>query len=187
VFHLECVKEYFIEAVNYRKIPIKCPEFQCQREILNNDIDFILGADQTALARYQKFSREFGISINPHQYLRCVTPDCEHIWSLSPKPEQQKLTCPECSQAVCRDCKKLWHPNMTCEKAMKKREKEEDFAFLKYAAKRRFQTCPKCNYVIEKIDGCNAVTCASCLTAFCYYCGSEGDGHSCKHRQKRYF
>jgi hypothetical protein len=33
-----------------------------------------------------------------------------------------------------------------------------------------FKTCPKCNVLIEKYAGCNAVKCTQCNIAFCWRC-----------------
>ena len=35
--------------------------------------------------------------------------------------------------------------------------------------------CPKCKVKVEKIDGCDAITCAVCNTNFWYTTGEEGD------------
>ncbi|KAK6461487.1 hypothetical protein DFJ63DRAFT_183808 [Scheffersomyces coipomensis] len=38
--------------------------------------------------------------------------------------------------------------------------------------------CPVCDTVVERIDGCNKITCYKCNTSFCYLCGEKISGYS---------
>lgn len=43
---------------------------------------------------------------------------------------------------------------------------------------KEYQVCPQCEAHIEKISGCNHMTCSECKTQFCYLCGSKWEGHT---------
>jgi hypothetical protein len=38
--------------------------------------------------------------------------------------------------------------------------------------KNRYQVCPKCEVIVERIDGCRHMTCTICEAQFCIDCGA---------------
>lgn len=80
----------------------------------------------------------------------------------------------ECLKCLTKFCK-------TCEKVKKNEEhicKTEDVESLKLISEIRH--CPNCNIAIERSQGCNHMTCASCKTMFNYITGeiSEHGSHN---------
>ncbi|KQJ98527.1 hypothetical protein BRADI_3g37410v3 [Brachypodium distachyon] len=55
---------------------------------------------------------------------------------------------------------------------------KEDLMMLEMAKGKKWKRCPKCQYFVEKIDGCLLITCR-CRYEFCYGCGNQwGVTHS---------
>jgi len=73
--------------------------------------------------------------------------------------------CLKCSTKFCKDCEKVLKENHVC--------KPEDIESLKLIS--LIPKCPKCHVAIEKSEGCNGMTCASCQTTFDYGTGKESD------------
>ncbi len=73
----------------------------------------------------------------------------------------QNFTCIKCSTKFCKECEKVLKENHIC--------KKEDIESLKLISS--IPKCPKCNIAIERSEGCNGMTCASCQTSFDYSTG----------------
>merc|ERR1711971_1078564 len=100
----------------------------------------------------------------------CIDPKCdrqieeEEILSFLIDPEirakfikfkRNKLQCPKCDTAVCFNCGQPWHGYFVgC-------NQQVDMGYAKWALNKDIQKCPKCRMVIEKVDGCNHMTCSS--------------------------
>ncbi|KAK0705946.1 hypothetical protein B0T26DRAFT_656138 [Lasiosphaeria miniovina] len=128
----------------------------------------------------------FFISRHPARFRYCPTPDCGQIYRASPSsPDaaatQNTFTCAKCLVCVCTACHGL-HPGMTCA------EHRDDTSGARAAVARVKQAlgikdCPRCRTAMEKIDGCNHVTCGGCATHICWVClatfdmGDECYGH----------
>ncbi|KAL3008630.1 hypothetical protein AAZX31_07G042800 [Glycine max] len=46
---------------------------------------------------------------------------------------------------------------------------------MELAKNKCWRRCPKCNFYVEKVDGCKHITCR-CGNEFCYACGSSWNG-----------
>jgi len=66
------------------------------------------------------------------------------------------FVCLKCSTKFCIKCEKIQKENHKCSLA--------DIESLKLIS--QLPTCPKCKLPIEKSEGCNHMTCASCQTSF---------------------
>jgi len=77
----------------------------------------------------------------------------------------QNFECLKCSTKFCKDCEKLLKDNHVC--------KKEDLDSLKLISE--IPKCPKCHIAIERSEGCNGMTCASCQTTFDYRTGELSD------------
>lgn len=75
------------------------------------------------------------------------------------------FTCIVCSTSFCRDCEKRWNDNHQC--------KTEDIESISII--RKMVHCPNCGLVIEKSEGCNHMTCASCGNKFEYSTGNASN------------
>ena len=72
--------------------------------------------------------------------------------------QDSKVKCNKCAQAICFQCRDSWHGYCTsCTKNMEKK-------FDGWAKGRiDISYCPKCKTRVEKVEGCNHMT--------CYFCG----------------
>lgn len=73
----------------------------------------------------------------------------------------QEFECLKCSTKFCKECEKILKELHVC--------KKEDLESLKLISE--IPKCPKCNIAIERSEGCNGMTCASCQTTFDYSTG----------------
>ena len=81
-----------------------------------------------------------------------------------------KLTCSKCNTEICFNCAAAWHGdiNLTCDDVLDK--KLDEWAI---SSSKDVQYCPKCNARIEKLEGCNHMTCSYCKYEFCWLCRKE--------------
>ena len=75
------------------------------------------------------------------------------------------MTCTKCATLFCKDCEEPKREGHLC-----KKEVLESLHLIKNMVE-----CPKCKVKVEKIDGCDAITCAVCNTNFWYTTGEEGE------------
>ncbi|RLM60603.1 hypothetical protein C2845_PM14G15950 [Panicum miliaceum] len=90
--------------------------------------------------------------------------------------------CPSCRRLFCARCDVApWHAGVTCAeyKGLRKGDRgKEDMLLLEMAKGRKWKRCPKCEFFVEKRDGCLHITCR-CGFEFCYGCGGQwGITHS---------
>ena len=94
------------------------------------------------------------------------------------------LKCPLCKKEYCLQCKTDWHTNLTCEEYQKQKqnkENEDDKQFELYLKGNKSKQCPNCKRWVDKISGCDHITCL-CGSEFCYLCGElyKYGHHYCK-------
>lgn len=71
--------------------------------------------------------------------------------------------CLACGYNTCRHCNAPHHPERDCP------EDEATQQALYLGAARGWRRCPGCRNLVERIDGCNHMTC-QCRREFCYVC-----------------
>lgn len=74
------------------------------------------------------------------------------------------VICPNdmCRANICLGCKELAHRGINCERHA------DDTQASKIQRQFGWGRCPGCRYVVEKVDGCNNVSCTRCGTRFTY-------------------
>jgi len=86
--------------------------------------------------------------------------------------DDKKVDCPDCGQAICFRCRDEWHGRCTsCEKALER--KFEGWA----DGNGNISFCPMCRTKVEKIDGCNHMTCLFCKYQWCWVCKDTFTGY----------
>lgn len=73
--------------------------------------------------------------------------------------------CLACGYNTCRHCNAPHHPGRDCP------EDEATQQALHLGAARGWRRCPGCRNLVERIDGCNHMTC-QCRQEFCYVCAA---------------
>ena len=97
----------------------------------------------------------------------CTTPDCQQIYRHS--REARILQCPSCFSSICSACNEA-HEGMTCKERRDQKDSSlQDRLFNEWANQNGIR-CPNCQAVVEKISGCNHLTCR-CGAHLCWRCG----------------
>ncbi|XP_006877506.1 PREDICTED: E3 ubiquitin-protein ligase RNF14-like [Chrysochloris asiatica] len=193
VYCKECMKSYFeIQIKDGRVNSLNCPEPKCSSMATPNQVKDLVPED--VFARYNQ------LLIHASLELMEDVVSCPRIVCQLPVVEEKKYrlgVCGGCSYAFCTLCRFAYHGispcRMTPEKLMQlqkqyQRASENEKRMLeKKYGKRVIQMaldemkskkwlemnskrCPSCGSRIEKLDGCNKMTCTNCMQYFCWVC-----------------
>ncbi|KAK8122593.1 hypothetical protein PG984_011263 [Apiospora sp. TS-2023a] len=77
--------------------------------------------------------------------------------------------CWDCEVKTCLTCRKAAHDG-ACDEELLKKSREADEKLFRLAEEKGWKKCPACHAMIERLDGCNFLTCP-CGQGFCYKCG----------------
>ncbi|CAF1248106.1 unnamed protein product [Rotaria sordida] len=92
-------------------------------------------------------------------------------WVYRPSTYSSTYLCDQCMKIYCIPCKAEYHFGITCEQFQQlEKERKEKALLEKNLGKLPFKKCPKCQTLIEKFAGCNAMKCTQCTIAFCWQC-----------------
>lgn len=187
VFHLECLGNYLKEGIEARRFPIKCPAEGCRQEINPQDIKTSLKKQAELQKRFEEYSLLKCLEVNPN-FRSCLTPDCKNGYLLA--ENDPHFPCQKCKKSYCLKCKIEWHEGMTCQQYIEKLEKDKEFeklkplmtdeVFVKFVREKKLQQCPACRFYVERVSGCNHMSCSRCQARFCYQCGKYLD-QKCGH------
>ena len=110
--------------------------------------------------------------VEQNMFLYCPTTGCPGAESGIPIPNHchDEMRCPECEMSVCLKCKHQ-HSGFSCEQAESIRAhaitlSEEEIQLLIS----NVRVCPGCTMMIEKLEGCDHMTCTECGVHFCWSC-----------------
>jgi E3 ubiquitin-protein ligase RNF144 len=140
---------------NLELFPPKC----CRKEIP------LEGALSVVSSRNKKWyiakSEEYAIL--PQDRVYCPRAMCGR-W-IHPKNKGKRpgiQVCPHCKAKVCSSCRDLAHGPSSCS------DDEGLRGVLKMAKKNKWQRCPGCHFMVEKVAGCNHIFCIVCGKDFWY-------------------
>lgn len=139
-------------------------EGRCEQAISLED----LHAHLSSVSFEDLLERSFKSTVQrtPHKLRFCPTPDCGYIYRTTESAETH--TCSNCLQRTCSSCHEP-HVEMTC--AEYKDIKSGGYAaFEKLKKEAGIKDCPKCKTPLEKISGCNHITCVGCKAHMCWVC-----------------
>lgn len=148
-------------------LPVRCfgDSGNCLRMLETQDIKDALPSE--AFEQLLQDSLTAHVRTNPKSFQYCPTPDCQHIYRVS--PDGAVFTCPACLTAVCTTCQITSHDGMTC--ALYRRiGTEGDEEFRRWKEANGVKDCPVCKVPIEKAYGCNHMECRNCETHICWVC-----------------
>ncbi|KAI0259086.1 hypothetical protein BC834DRAFT_974597 [Gloeopeniophorella convolvens] len=170
-FCRDCVRTYVASCLKSHKFPILCPTCTAGKGKGKGEVgqvsqplalDLGLTDEQysiwtememvtfSVLLSCRKCQRSMFVARDEHdeaRILACPLPDCNYAW------------CKQCQQGINFD-----GPQHSCDGTSE----------LDHLMKQNgWKYCPTCNTPIQKIDGCNHMSCmaAACNTHFCYLCG----------------
>ena len=183
-FHGKCFVRYIEEQLNNNYFPIRCPfcENDNKHDINYKIIqDCLLLNDKDSLCiKLENISLNYLAQTNSDDITYCPTAGCSYMCFYD--RNEYQLNCPLCKKSYCLQCKSEWHMGMTCQEFQsEKKGKENDIKFEEYVKGNNNKQCPNCKRWVEKISGCNHISCP-CGSHFCYSCGKLYDGfvHNCQ-------
>lgn len=144
----------------------------CKTAISMDDLQASLSSE--TLEKVLELSFESYIRRNPDKLRYCPTPDCDFIYRVT--SQARILHCSNCIMSTCSACHEN-HTAMTC--AERQVFASGGYAaFLKLKKDLGIKDCPKCRTPVERISGCNHMTCVVCQTHICWMCSqafADGD------------
>ncbi|EGR28853.1 ibr domain protein [Ichthyophthirius multifiliis] len=170
-----CIFNYLINCINTNNVlRIKCPyvfiftfinlqlqlqikQNNCQQCYVDKNIEELI--DENSFKKYIQFKKILIINQDP-SLKWCCKEGCNKYVKANEKSNQAKC---ECGNIMCFLCGNDWHEGITCQDKM-----QEDFqqAIYKY----EISFCPNCTVKVEKVSGCNKMTCPMCQVSFCWLC-----------------
>lgn len=157
-----CLTAYLqLRVTNGEVLRMPCPTFECTSMISEELLTALLGAE--LLAKYVRFRRNQQIETNPN-VRHCPQPDCQGY--AEGGVERPKLACNTCGHAYCFYCQQPWHQGSPC-------RLEEDRLLDYWARNNHVKFCPNCKRRVEKMSGCDHMTCVKCRYEWCWKCGCE--------------
>ncbi|OIW26173.1 hypothetical protein CONLIGDRAFT_684697 [Coniochaeta ligniaria NRRL 30616] len=135
--------------------------------------------DRGVLDMYRRRRTETGVAVRDRVYCHLITcasfiPLVHHTLAGDRGRGGRIALCqePGCSRHTCVDCGTQAHVGREC-------PRDPDMeAVLQTIEAHGYQFCARCNAVVERIDGCNHITCR-CGYQFCYMCGTRWKECSC--------
>ena len=162
LYCLTCISDYLtlrIQEAQVSKMP--CPDHECGNEINENDIRKLIS--DLNYDKYLIFKKNNELSNNP--FLKwCPQPDCTgyDLGNIS----KGHLICSVCSFEYCYYCSEAWH---TAGKCKQKLDRDLD----EWSRKNNARFCPNCRIRVQKVLGCDHMTCTRCKYEWCWLCGEE--------------
>jgi len=166
----KCIRRFInTEIMDGKCQSIKCPFLDCEETICYSDIKSLLS--DSDFKKFENFSFKAAVNMDPTMK---SCPHCDYVFFAIEQDgiKACEVGCPNCTKGFCCACMSEWHQGVSCEKFKKSSSKKSEKGFSKWA-KKNSKKCPKCNSHIEKISGCNHMTCAQCHYQFCWLCGGK--------------
>ena len=193
VFCVDCMGEYFKVQIEDGAVrALNCPSEKCESQALPSQVKDLVSPE--LFAKYDRFLLQYSLD-GMSDIVYCPRPSCQTAVMLD--SESSMGVCTSCSFAFCAFCKHTYHGVSPCviksDDIRKLHEEyttassEEKELLEKRFGKRRLQQmvdevvsekwlysnakqCPSCKASIQKIDGCNKMTCIKCRAYFCWLC-----------------
>jgi len=173
-FCRSCMRAAVCADLEQQKLPIRCASCVGEnKKTLLTQAEILSVLVPNEQKHYHKV--EFELTATREGIAKCPKPNCTGYIVVE---EGLLAICPisTCQYKWCKKCNVPWdedHKDRTCEQYAKyKGERETDGFFNKAVDKLGFRKCPKCPATVERVQGCNHITCR-CGTHFCYLCGKD--------------
>ena len=104
-----------------------------------------------------------------------LTKTCPNCCALTrvKKERTKQVACPECYFEWCFDCHAPWHKGMNCKDFKRGSRLFKTWTKARTAGVINARRCPKCKVFIQRLEGCDLMSCPRCRTQFCYLCGER--------------
>ncbi|KAG1888350.1 hypothetical protein F4604DRAFT_1916265 [Suillus subluteus] len=174
VYCAPCLRHFLTSALDSGQFPLTCmgDETQCKVPIPIPTIQQFL--PQASFDRLLEVVFNAHISQHPQEFKYCKTPDCNQIYRSTDPNTTVVGQCPSCFSNICTSCHDDAHDGMICgekkRQAGRVAEEERETEAWLTAHGGRVKKCPTCQALIEKVDGCNHMTCTLCKSHICWRC-----------------
>ncbi|RPB20582.1 hypothetical protein L211DRAFT_791862 [Terfezia boudieri ATCC MYA-4762] len=179
VYCTACLKDYINSAVDTRKFPITCvgtstadSNALCGARLDLTVATGVLSTGELDNVLHTAFTSY--IRRRPNEFLYCPTANCGTVYCPPPTSTKggQVLTCVDCLLEICMTCNVEAHDGITCEeyKISTHHDQNAEKEYEEWKARNGVQACPKCKTDIQKVSGCNHITCGSCKAHICWQC-----------------
>ncbi|KAM9299333.1 E3 ubiquitin-protein ligase RNF14-like [Gastrophryne carolinensis] len=196
VYCNSCLKDYFeIQIRDGQVHALNCPEPKCTSVPSHGQVKELVG--EQLFSRYDRLLLQSTLDLMS-DVVHCPRPSCHTPVML--EPGETMAICLGCQYAFCTLCRKTYHGVYPCELTSEElallrddylaADKEGKRCLEKQYGKHIFQisveelrnmkwlqqnskSCPRCGTFIQKIDGCNKMTCSRCGQLFCWLCAKE--------------
>ncbi|MCL4380502.1 IBR domain-containing protein [Candidatus Dependentiae bacterium] len=165
-----CLNRVIDNAIgDNRAAALCCPFEDCRRPFTQDEIRTIVANNGQRLGVIAGIQ----VAANP-QYRHCPMPNCTQHFVYNGVPVL--MNCPECRSRYCANCLLLHDATMSCAVARERQARAQANVDPNI-----MQFCPRCHVLMERIAGCNHMTCR-CGHEFCWLCGIPWpgyNGHAC--------
>ncbi|KAI1416864.1 hypothetical protein F5Y13DRAFT_185703 [Hypoxylon sp. FL1857] len=146
-------------------------------------VDVLRHAGAFTNEEMQQYLRLTEEATSPQPKLYCHDSNCGAFIAADHKTRRVG-ECAECGKKTCKTCHKKSHFG-ACDQAALAEESVADELVYQLADKKGWKKCPNCLKIVQKVGGCNIVSC-QCGQDFCYACGQalEDGVHACPPRQQ---
>ena len=159
-----CLSNYLLASTDTRMFPLNClgEEARCSQPILLEVAREVLSPEE--FDNIVRAAATTYVESHPQEFHYCPTPDCPQVYrSVS---DDKPLQCPSCLVRICPRCHLECHEETICPEL----EKQHEILFTAWSKDHDVKSCPGCKAPIERIAGCNHMTCTRCRTHICWVC-----------------
>ncbi|XP_047234824.1 E3 ubiquitin-protein ligase RNF14 [Girardinichthys multiradiatus] len=188
-----CMAEYFQIQIRDGNVQcLNCPEPECTSLATPSQVKQLV--DDELFARYDRLLLQSSLDLMA-DVVYCPRQSCGT--AVMVEPDTTMGICSVCQYAFCTLCKLGYHGVSHCkitaddlrnirdeylsstsegQKFMEQRfgkrvvQKAVEESFSRDWLKENCKCCPRCGTNIQKVDGCNKMTCTSCKQYFCWLC-----------------
>lgn len=191
----DCLRSHVTTKVQSGDVTkVDCPDGSCQEIIPPSIIKELVTPD--VFERYDRLLLQRTLD-GMQDVVYCPRPTCRCV---TMRDDSNMAQCPRCMFSFCVLCKRVWHGIAPCKllpsdleelrdtweslDANDRQVLEKQFgkdrlhkAFEEYDSYKWIESnaklCPHCNAKIQKMFGCNKMTCTHCRGHFCWLCDAS--------------
>ncbi|XP_061104609.1 E3 ubiquitin-protein ligase RNF14 [Conger conger] len=196
VYCRACLSEYFQIQIRDGNVQcLNCPEPKCTSVATPSQVKLLVGEE--LFARYDRLLLQSSLDLMA-DVVYCPRQMCRT--AVMVEPDTTMGICSSCQYAFCTLCKRGYHGLSHCratadelrslrdeyvsasddgKKFLEQRygkrviQKAVEESFSREWLDQNCKGCPRCGTNIQKVDGCNKMTCTSCKQYFCWLCLSQ--------------
>ena len=176
-----CLESQVQSGIQDKQFPLVCAAEDCNGSLVQQDLRLQMEKGLINLKQLAAAAVSCYVAKNQKVFRYCITPDCEIVYRVS--EDGRQFQCPECGSRMCTTCHIQYHDGLTCAMYHSAKTGEGSIELWIKEKPGERKKCPKCQIGIEKIDGCNHMSCSACKAHICWVClavfttGNDCYGH----------